>query len=34
MTPLGLNEIMERTFEEFKTSLDDLHPEVKEKALQ
>lgn len=33
MTPLGLNETMEWTFEEFKTSLDDLHPEVKEKAL-
>jgi uncharacterized protein YdaT len=24
---------MDWTFEEFKTSLDDLHPEVKEKAL-
>ncbi len=34
MTPLGLNEIMEWTFEEFKTSLDDLHPDVKEKALE
>ena len=34
MTPLGLNEIMEWTFEEFKTSLDDLHPDVKEKAIE
>lgn len=25
---------MEWTFEEFKTSLDDLHPDVKEKALE
>ena len=25
---------MEWTFEEFKTSLDDLHPAVKQKALE
>jgi len=24
---------MEWTFEEFKTSLDELHPEIKEKAI-
>jgi len=25
---------MEWTFEEFKTSLDELHPEIKEKAIE
>ncbi|QYA23959.1 hypothetical protein G3I01_14525 [Gramella sp. MT6] len=34
MTSLELNEIMEWTFVEFKTSLDDLHPEVKGKAIK